>query len=269
MIRLINDKGNCITELDEWTRPKRPCHWQPWRSAMELGRFWTETHVCGTVPPDYREMLEPEFPGFSIHVGRPEHPTYLPPKGSPGPREHDLHLRGTFPSSSLTVCVEAKADESFGKTVNNEWIEAKKTLVFKPGSHKKRRLEDLLDCVWGERTPTSSLSELRYQLLYAIVGTAIQTLQDAKKNSHSAYGTGVLLIHVFESDRTRRSKLEQNQRDLEKFMRALPNMTIPATGIVPGCLYGPAKVSVPADFAPLGCPTLVNVFLGKLVTILN
>ena len=269
MIRLINGKGNCITELDEWTRPKRPYHWQPWRSAMELARFWTETHICGTVPPDYREILEPEFPGFSIHVGRPEHPTYLPPKGSAGPREHDLHLRGTLPSGSLTACVEAKADEPFGKTINEKWIQAKKTLERKPGSKMKTRLEDLLECIWGLRQPMSSLSELRYQLLHALVGTAIQTLQDADRADQSAYGTGVLLIHVFESDWTGRSKLEQNQRDLENFMRALPNMVIPATGIVPGCLYGPAKVSVPTDFAPLGGRTLVDVFVGKLVTILN
>ena len=267
MFCLINEEDKCITSFDGW--PRKEGQWKEGRSTLELARYFTVTHQCGTVPPNYREMLKPRFPGFEIHVGRPEHSTDLPPKGSGGPRKHDLHLRGTSPSDSLTVCVEAKADESFGKTINKEWIEAEKTLLFRPGSQKKTRLEDLLDCVWGERTPKSSLSELRYQLLHALVGTAIQTLQDAEKNDHSASGTGVLLIHAFETDETERNKLERNQRDLEKFLRALPNMTIPAAGVVPGCLYGPAKVFVPADFVPLGRSAIVDVYLGKLVTNLN
>ena len=136
-------------------------------------------------------------------------------------------------------------------------------------SKMKTRLEDLLECVWGVRQLTGSLSGLRYQLLHALVGTAIQTLIDTEETAESSCGTGVLLIHVFETCLTEKHKLEENQRDLERFGHALPNMTIPATGIAPGRLYGPAAVTVPADFSPLGCPTLVNVFLGKLVTNLN
>ena len=265
MFCLINEENICITSLDGW--PRKESQWKEGRSALELARFWTVTHSCGTVPPNYLEMLERGFPGIVLHGGRPERPTSLPPKGSQGDRMHDLHLWGTWSSGSLTICVEAKADEPFGKTIDKEWIEAKKTLVTKPGSQKKTRLEDLLECVWVVRQPMSSLSELRYQLLYALVGTAIQTLQDADKADQSAYGTGVLLIHDFETDRTERCKLKQNQRDLEKFMRALPNMIIPATGIVPGFLYGPARVSVPGDFAPSGRTTPVCVYLAKLITV--
>ncbi len=269
MIRLINDKGNCITKLDEWPRPKKKSQWKKGRSAFEFARYWTETHPCGTVPPHYLEMLELGFPDIELHGGQPERPTSLPPKGSQNDRMHDLHLWGTWSSGSLTICVEAKADESFGETIHKEWIEAEKTLVSKPRSLKKARLEELLDCVWGVRQLTDLQSELRYQLLYALVGTAIQTLHDAKKTKASLCGTGVLLIHVFETCLTKKQKLEKNRRDLERFGQALPNVTIPASGIVPGCLYGPAAVTVPAEFAPLGRPTLVNVFLGKLVTILN
>jgi len=263
---LIDDTGKCITSLNGWPRPRKKSQWKEGRSALEFARFWTVTHPCGTVPPNYLDMLERGFPSIELNGGRPERPTSLPPKESQGDRMHDLHLWGTWSSGSLTICVEAKADEPFGKTIDEEWIEAKKTLVSKPTSLKKTRLEELLDCLWGVRHLTESLSGLRYQLLYALVGTAIQTLKDAEETAESSCETGVLLIHVFETCLTERHKLEKNQRDLERFGHALPNVTVPASGIVPGCLYGPAAVTVPADFAPSGRPTLVNVHLGKLVT---
>ena len=236
---------------------------------MELARYWTETHSCGTVPPDYLELLALGFPGIDFHEGRPEYSTSLPPQESRGPRVHDLHLWGTWLSGSLTVCVEAKADELFDETISQYKINAEQELESNPRSRQKERLEDLLDSVWGVRKPTETQSSLRYQLLHALVGTAIQALIDISVAGNASSGTGVLLIHVFETDKTERQKLEKNQRDLERFVYALPAITIPETGIAPGCLYGPAKVSVPADFIPLGCSAIVDVHLGKLVTTLN
>ena len=269
MFQLINDKGNIITQLDDWTRPKKKELWKCGRSAMEFARFWTDPQLSSTVPPDYQELLYPVFPGIEFHEGRPEWSTSLPPKGSPGPRMHDLLLLGKWPSGSLTVCVEAKADEPFSETISQYETKALREFKSNERSQMKTRLEDLLECVWGVRQLTGSLSRLRYQLLHALVGTAIQTLIDTEETAESSCGTGVLLIHVFETWLTKKHELEKNQRDLERFGHALPNVTIPATGIAPGCLYGPAAVTVPTDFAPLGCPTLVNVFLGKLVTNLN
>lgn len=269
MFQLINDKGNIIAQLDDWTRPKKEEHWKCGRSAMEFARFWTAPKSSGTIPPDYQELLYPVFPGTKFHVGRPEWPTSLPPRGSKGSRTHDLHLLGTWLSGSLTVCVEAKTDEPFEETLSQYKVNAEQELRSNPRSRQKERLEDLLDSIWGVRKFTESQSCLRYQLLHALVGTAIQALIDVGKAGNTSSGTGVLLIHVFETCLTKKHKLEKNQRDLEKFGLALPNVTISATGIVSGCLYGPAAVTVPADFAPLGCPTLVDVFLGKLVTVLN
>ena len=267
MFCLIKEGDNRISGIDDW--PRREDKWSSGRSAKELARHWTETHLCGTIPPDYTELLCPAFPGIEFYVGQPEFPTSLPPKGSKGPRMHDLRLWGTWHSGSLTVCVEAKADESFEETIGTNWVEAKKTLASNKSSLKKRRLEDLLECVWGVSEPSSLHCELRYQLLHALVGTAIQTLIDANETEESACGNGVLLIHVFETNRTKREGLKRNQQDLESFIRALPRVAIPATRVMPRCLYGPAKVSVPADFVPSGLPTVVNVHLGKLTTTLK
>ena len=135
-----------------------------------------------------------------------------------------------------------------------------------PESQKKARLEELLYYVWGERQPRNSLLGMRYQLLHALAGTAIQTLHDARRVEESAYGTGVLIVHVFETYGTKRTKLRRNQKDLEEFIRILPNIAVPTTGIVLGCLYGPARILVSADFVPLGCSAIVDVYLGKLET---
>ena len=269
VFELKNEEGKSITRLDDWPRPKKEEQWKPCRSAMEFARYWTETHVCGTVPPDYLELLNTGFPGIEFHLGQPEFSTCLPPKGSSNPRLHDLHLWGTSPSGSITVCVEAKADERFGDTIGKEWVDAKLTHLCNPRSQKKQRLEDLIECIWGIRKPADLLPELRYQLLHALVGTAIQALRDLEKTQAPACGTGVLLVHVFETKLTEKYKLEQNQQDLDRFANALPKLTVPAAGILPGILFGPANVSVPADFAPSAKTTLAKVYLAKLLTVIH
>ena len=269
VFRLINAKGSYITKLDDWPKPKNMNQWKDGKSAKEFARFWTETHSCCSVPSSYLKLLGQGFNGIEFQGGRPECSTSLPPKGSSGHRIHDLHLWGTWTSGSLTVCVEAKADEPFRETIYQYITKANKELESNPRSEKNARLESLLDCVWGDKQTSDSLTDLRYQLLYALVGTGIQALIDAEEQGKVACGTGVLVIHVFETDKTERGKLKRNQRDLEKFMRALPKLALPATRVVPSRLYGPVTIAVPADLAPSGCSTLVDVFLGKLVTILN
>ncbi|MYC23944.1 MAG: hypothetical protein F4X62_20965 [Caldilineaceae bacterium SB0662_bin_25] len=269
MFRLINAEGSYITKLDDWPKPKKMSQWKDGRSAKEFARFFTETHSCGPVPSVYLELLERDFPGIEFQGGQPECSTSLPPKGSSGPRMHDLHLWGTWNSGSVTVCVEAKADEPFKETICQYKTKAKKELKSNPQSDMKDRLGSLLECVWRVKQPSDSLTDLRYQLLHALVGTGIQAISDAEKSGKVARGTGVLLNHVFETNKTKRGKLEKNKRDLERFTRALPNVTIPAAGIVPGELYGPAIVYVPGDFAISGKTTLVSVYLAKLITVLD
>ncbi len=252
-MKLLNRKDCPITRLNEWTHRKE--HWKSGRSAKELARFWTEIHPPGTEPPLYMNLLKQKFPGVQLHEGRPERGTSLPARGRS--RAHDLHLWGSWSGGSLTVCVEAKADEPFG----NETISKAAKKHSSP-----QRLQELLHSVWGVTTPTAQQCALRYQLLAALVGTAIQTLRDQKK-AKAEDGTGMLIVHVFETKLTDPKKLAGNHQDLENFARALPNVPIPASGVKPDCLYGPVTVTVPANFAPSGTPTPVSVYLAKLVTV--
>ena len=264
MVKLLDRNGCPITCLNEWPEPQKKDQWKSGRSAMELARFWTETYPPGTVPPPYRDLLNQKFPGIQFHEGRPELGTPLPPKGSRGPRMHDLHLWSSWSGGVLTVCVEGKADEPFGETICKEVKNGKVAKHANNRSKKPERVQELLNSVWGVTTPAPKQCALRYQLLYALVGTAIQTLRDQKKAKD---GKGVLIVHVFETKPTNQKKLATNHQDLENFVRALPNVTIPASGIKPDCLYGPVTVTVPANFAPSGTPTLVSVYLAKLVTV--
>lgn len=264
MVKLLDRNDYPITYLNEWPEPQKKDQWKLGRSAMELARFWTETHKPDTVPLLYRNLLNQKFPVIQFHEGRPEFGTLLPPKGSRGPRMHDLHLWSTWSGGSLTVCVEGKADEPFGETVCKEVKNGETAKRTNGRSQKPQRLQELLKSVWGVTTPTREQCALRYQLLAALVGTAIQTLYDQKK---AQAGKGVLIVHVFETHLTTRDNLDRNHQDLENFARALPNVTIPPSGIKPDCLYGPATVTVPADFAPSGISTPVSVYLAKLVTV--
>ena len=266
-MKLLDKKKNNspITCLNEWSPPKKPNQRKPGRSAMELARFWTETHPPGTVPPLYKDLLKRKFPGVQVYEGRPELDTPLPPKESRGPRVHDLHLRGGWWGGPLTVCVEGKADETFGDTIREAGKDGKAAKNANDSSKKPERLQELLNSVWGVTIPTPLQCALRYQLLTALVGTAIQTLRD-QKMAEAENGRGVLIVHVFETNLTTQDNLEANHRDLEDFARALPNVTIPPGGIKPDCLYGPVTVTVPDDFAPSGTTTPVSVYLAKLVT---
>ena len=252
-VKLLDQKCRPITCLNEWPRPQDPKkHWKPCHSAMELARFWTETHPPGTEPPLYMNLLKQKFSGVQLHEGRPELETSLPAKGKG--RVHDLHLQGSWSGGALTVCVEGKANETFDDAIRDK----------KHSSPK--RLQELLHSVWGVINPTPEQSALRYQLLTALVGTAVQTLRDQKKaKAEDGTGMGMLIVHVFETKLTDPKKLADNHQDLENFVRALPNVDIPKSGIKPDCLYGPVTVTVPADFAP--SPTPVSVYLAKLVTV--
>lgn len=265
-IKLLDQNDAPITRLNEWPQPKKPSQWKSGRSAMELARFWIETHSPGTAPPLYMDLLKQKFSGVQLHEGRPELGTPLPPKGSRGPRMHDLYLCGNWSEGSLTVCVEGKADEPFGETICEEIKNAEAAKHTNNRSRKPERLRALLNSVWGVTTPTREQRALRYQLLAALVGTAIQTLYDQKK-AKTGKAVGVLIVHVFKTKLTDPKKLADNHQDLENFARALPNVAIPASGIKPDCLYGPVTVTVPADFVPSGTPTPVSVYLAKLVTV--
>lgn len=116
--------GQHIRSFTDWEKyalpPYRKVHWREGRSAFELGRSWTSGGEP-TVPAQLVQLLESKegTRRTVIKSGITEHETTLP-FSNRGARCHDLALRAERDGCVVTICIEAKADESFGGTVAEE-----------------------------------------------------------------------------------------------------------------------------------------------------
>lgn len=240
-------------------------HWKEGRSACELGRIWT---VNGEprVPPELLGLLDSHDAtrGAIILSGVTEHETTLP-FGSRGPRCHDLALQAEH-DGIITICIEAKADESFGGTVAEELLKARK----RPVTKFPERLDWLTRSLLGlsafdddERTVLSNVvSGLPYQLFSAVGGT----IQEAEtKNAAKA----VLVVHEFRTALTTDAKMELNSAALDCFLRlvlAKNGVADEAFHLQHGKLFGPVPIIVRSVVGtrPMSCH--IPFFVGKIMT---
>lgn len=173
---------------------------------------------------------------------RPEHVTPLPERGEG--RNHDLWARGTAGSNPFTLCVEAKADEPFGDTIGENCAKA---LQRSDATGAVRRARALLQVAFGaEAAPDRDPWKfLRYQLLTAIAGTALQARMDGATRA-------ALVIHEFQGSQTDRARLERNAADLQAFLANL-NDGKPVK-LSEGCFVGPWAIRTgPATTPPSMC----------------
>jgi hypothetical protein len=234
---VLTDKvGNEITDWRNWTRPKRFNHWKAGRSAMELARAWF-TASAPVVPPEVTAILEtsPLTRGTILLSGQPEHVTHLPVRGEG--RNHDLWLKGSVADRSVTVCVEAKADEPFGVPIGpyvNAAVEKTKRLGQRSGLPE--RVDTLLKMIFGGEASSGALpwSGLRYQLLTGVAGTAIQAAIDDSP-------VGVFVVHEFLTEAVdREQKVPENAAAFADFIKVLSHTS--EIEVTSGKLYGPYEV---------------------------
>jgi hypothetical protein len=230
MIKLVNNQGDEIRSLDGWSRPKKTYQWRPGRSAMELGRCWLREGFPAC-PPELRELLDssPLTQGLELHNGKPEFVTKLPERGEG--RNHDLWVRGSASGAPITLCIEAKTDESFGPIVGEYVRDAKENNA---GTGVPRRVAALLEVlnVRCANLVEPPYCDLRYQLLAGVAGTCIQAIADRSE-------VGVFIVHEFRGDGLDDRKLRLNESDLQFFMRHVIGRSEP---ILPGRLYGPLAI---------------------------
>ncbi len=197
---------------------------------MELARSWFPAG-CLSCPVDLEELLRshPLTNGCEFFEGQPEFVTPLPKRGEG--RNHDLWLRGSCPAGPLTVCVEAKADETFGDWVG-EAIEKAKRRNAKTGL--PARVAALLECLFARRCNPVDMPwrSLRYQLVTAFAGTAIQAARDGSRS-------GVLVVQEFRGTHFDAALQEQNDADLRAFLSSIASHAGP---LQPGILVGPIVV---------------------------
>ena len=168
-MRIEDSNGREIQNLDEWSmiydkNGEKP-QWQPGRSAHSVAEFVLNRNGVERFEQRVREVL-----GQSVKFDRmvPEYEQRFDAYGRG--RMHDLGIFGTTePGQSLFVGVEAKVDETFGATVGDSYLKAKAKQIAGTPTNAPQRIEELLGLHFAK--PDVSMFDLRYQLLYATVGT--------------------------------------------------------------------------------------------------
>jgi len=248
MFRMLNEPGAAILGIEDWPRPKLAHQWKEGRSAMELARAW-----CGgdnlTCPAELQDLLDshPLTAGVRLIEGRPEHVTPLPMRGEG--RNHDLWIRGEAGDTSVTICVEAKTDESFGECIG-PYLAAARAANERTGTSKRAR--ELFGILLGREVDpeVQPFASQRYQLLTAAAGTILQARMDGSS-------IAVLVVHQFRSATLDPVKLQRNDADLAAFLAMLSNGPITFSS---GELTGPWSMSKTGEEKPS------YLLIGKIVT---
>ena len=168
---LKNSRGLAIVSIDDWTRPEREYQWKPGHSAMELARSWLRWGKC-ECPSELGALLDAHAVtrGWQFAEGCPEFVTTLPERG-----EGRIHGAG----GPLTLCIEAKVDEPFGESIGETIARARGT---NPRSRAPARPRAFAHAALGEVCDPENRQwrDLRYQLLTACAGTALQAARDGR-----------------------------------------------------------------------------------------
>ena len=240
-LSLSRPNGTPITNWEMWTRPKKDYQWEPERSAMELAKSWFR-QSSASAPKELLQLLysSARLKGLRLIRGVPEHVTSLPERGEG--RNHDLWLLGRTDQEQITICIEAKADEPFGnETVAEYRLSANKRRGSGESTRVPERIDQLLALV-----PASDhqWDKIRYQLLTAICGTAIQAQRDGST-------LAVFVVHEFHTRKTTLDKLLANKKEFDLFMSVITGFYKP---VIEGTLYGPFIVGD------------VDCLIGKIVS---
>lgn len=289
-LEIKSHSGKPIRSFEDWEKYALPparkrLHWEEGRSACELGWIWTANGEPA-VPGELTRLLESNegTRGIVIRSGITEHETRLP-FTSGGPRCHDLALQAEQNSSPVTICIEAKADESFGGTAAEELMKANRRVEAKRRERAKipaktkgqartmfpKRLDWLTRSLLGLSAfeddkliaLSTAVAELPYQLLSAIGGTLIEAeLQKACK--------AVLVIHEFRTVKTEDSKLDVNANTLNRFLRLLLSANrVDANEdleLACGQMIGPIPIAARHIPGPIELPCHIPLFIGKIRT---
>ncbi len=240
-LTLLRPDGTPITNWEMWTRPKRNYHWKEGRSAMELAKAWFR-HSELSPPKELLQLLHSSdrLTDLQLLRGNPEHKTSLPERGES--RNHDLWLLGRTKREQVTICIEAKADEPFdNNTVSQELLSAKTRKESGVSTRVLERIDKLLNLFPSK---DNRWDDVKYQLLTAICGTAIQAKQDDSS-------LGVFIVHEFRTSLTKPSKIAKNEKDFNAFIEVITGSHEP---IITGRLYGSVVIGG------------VECLLGKVVS---
>lgn len=248
---VVEKNGQRLSTLEAW--PRRDRHWQDGRSAKESARSWLRAAPAlpaeiaatlsshrdvGTLRDDWR--AEPEA-RVRIDRFRGNVPNV------------DVLLVGSDRNGPVVVAVEAKADETFGRTVGGTLDDARSRLDRNPRSRGVARIERLLAALFGTTTADRDVLELRYQLLTVTAAALVAAERESGRRA-------VVLVHEFPTSRTTDRKRAANARDLDRFVARIAGRAGWRGPLEPGTLAGPFRVP--------GAPVAdadISLYFGKAV----
>ena len=200
-----DSSGKPIRNFEDWAclydTPQTSRQWKEGRSAYSVAEF--VLHRSGL---DFIASRVSKALGKAVEIERaiPEYEVRFDEFGRG--RMHDL---GVFAKSddgeSVFIGVEAKVDESFGATVLENYLDAKAKQICGVSTNAPKRIEKLLSQHFVE--PSKDMFNIRYQLLYATVGTL------AVNSDHA-----ILYVIVFRTNLYSETKSAENYRDYVYFM---------------------------------------------------
>lgn len=232
-------RGDALPTVAAWgalAPPASAKHWKEGRSAMELARAWTS--VSGPAALQHLLNMHPAtaHPQFVQAVAEAQVAFDDQPGGR---RNHDLLVKGVCAGGPTVVGVEAKADETYGQTVNayHKAAHAKaahaKAAGGKPTNAPQRLTGLLADLADTSLDRSPELGALRYQLLSGLAGT----LAAAKPGEQA-----VFVVHEFVTGETRKAKRKRNHDALALALKELFGLSVPAhTPWLLGPLHVPAR----------------------------
>jgi len=196
---------------------------------MEFAKAWFPGgHL--SAPPELMSLLlsHPRLYDLKLLRGIPEFVTSLPERGEG--RNHDLWLLGRTERESVTVCIEAKADEPFG---NDTVAEYRKAALDRRERRESTRVPERIDALLDMiGKPQSNWDAVRYQLLTAICGTILQAKADSST-------LAVFIVYEFHTDKTAAENLQRNSEDYERFLSVIG---IPSFASTVARLHGPVTI---------------------------
>ena len=216
----IEKNNTAITSIIQWEQhagPIRKNQWKDGRSAKELARAWCGDHAP-TMPAVLRSLLDSraETSGLEVNTVYPDYSISFDAHAGK-PLSVDLAFVGHSASGLVAVTVQAKADESFGHTVEKSLGSALERRIANPRSNGIRRIEDLACALFGSKQDNvPHVGNLRYQLLTAAAGTLAYAL--AQK---PVAAVCVLVIHEFVTDQTSDAMHARTAKDYRQFLHRL------------------------------------------------
>ena len=217
-MRLEARNGQSILTVDDWFRLAPPMggslQWRDGRSAKELAKAWCHEGEGPEAPSELLALFaaHPMFHQLVLDgaVAYPERRVRFDlARGEP--RNTDLALACESIGGLVAISVEAKADESFGRTVGEEIMSAAAQWAFAEQRGKLERIQGLVEAILPKWRPgRTEIGQLRYQLLTATAGA----WAFAKEVGASR---AVLVVHEFVGPRTNQGRLGVNRSDLDRF----------------------------------------------------